>query len=67
MNLSERHRNSIVGLGVIQDKLKVLFAKAPSCAGFPRRRPSHAWAASARAERKWAVRLKSFFFFLGIG
>ena len=57
MNSLERHRNSVAGLGVIQDKLEVSFAKVPSRAGFPHRGPSRAWAA----------RLKSFFFFLGIG
>ena len=62
MNSSERHRNNVAGLGVIRDKLEVSFAKAPSRAGFPSRGPSCAWAA-----RKWATRLKSFFFFLGIG
>ena len=59
MNSSERHRNSVMGLGVIQDKLEVSFAKVPSRAGFPRRGPSRAWAASARA-----VRLNSLFLFL---
>ena len=38
MNLLERHRNSVMGLGVIWDKLEVSFIKAPSCAGFPYRR-----------------------------
>ena len=33
-----------MGLDVIQDKLKVSFAKAPSRAGFPRRGPSRVWA-----------------------
>ena len=56
MNLSERHRNSVVGLGVIWDKLEVTFAKAPSSAGFPRRGPSSAWAASAQVALKWAAR-----------
>ena len=67
MNSSERHRNSVTGLDVIRDKLEVSFAKAPSRAGFPHHGPSRAWAASARAAHKRAVRLKSFFFFLGIG
>ena len=56
-----------MGLGVIWDKLEVSFAKAPSRVGFPRHGPSHMWAASARATRKWATRLTSFFFFLEIG
>ena len=35
MNSSKRRRNSVVGLGVIQDKLEVSFAKAPARAGSP--------------------------------
>ena len=64
MNLLERHRNSVMGLGVIQDKLYVSFAKSQSRGGFPRRGTSRTWAASVRAMCRWATRLNLLFLFL---
>ena len=64
MNSSERHRNSVMGLGVIHDKLEVSFAKAPLRAGFPHCGPSCAWAASAQAAHRWAAQLNPLFLFL---